>query len=345
MNLPKYIVYGDENNAPSFSSSIIIESLNKAAKNLGLYDENGLSVCYSCVGYQHNRDADCIICCYELPIPQIILENLSGKPVLGVSKDNLYFLLDGGVKKELASYFILGIDTEIWAPVERKKGQDDKFVILTYTESLTRSGILELFWAIAKMEKKDRNEILLYIKDRNATPIFEKNIKELAQGNDVNLFYNNCHISNVEEERGIYAQADCHFYLNRSSTFSMTTIQSMACGVPTVSLKYSGPNEYLSDQFSGLAVEYDLVPINLENQILQNFGMRSFFFPCRDTDYWARPRINSVQNCILKLKSNAALRKRLSIYGRKIAETMTWESSALQLAYRLFEFKQKGLIK
>jgi glycosyltransferase involved in cell wall biosynthesis len=332
----KFSVYGDPNNKPRFSSDIIISSLNQGAKNLGLYDETGAKVCYSCIGDQHGQNADALIVCYELPFPPFIIQNCQGKPIIGVSRDNMMFAIHGGFPAHLCNWIPLGVDSNIWKPV-KKKYLLDKFVVLSYTESLARSGLEILAEAFAK-ELGYKKECVLYIKDRNATPEFEKWIKDHSQKWSYNLIYDNRHISTPEEEIEVFAHADCHFYLNRSTTWGMTVCQSMTCGVPTASIAYSGPREYLSDDLTGLTVDYILEPVQHDLEYLKSIGMRDFFFPDNRPTYWAKPQIHSVMDNLGKLYRDKNLRERLSYLGREMGKSLTWERSAANLSQVLNQF-------
>lgn len=334
--LRKFRVVGDQKNQPRFSSSIIIDSLNKAAKNIGLYDENGLTVVYDCIGNSHGYNADALLVCYELPFPPIVARHCEGKPVIGVSRDNMRFALAGGHPPELCDYIQLGVDTSIWKPVE-KISYKDKFVVLSYTESLVRSG-LEILVESFRMAFENDKDVLLYIKDRNATREFEDWITERCKYLNIPLKYENRHITTPEEEMSVFSQVDCHAYLNRSTTWGMTVCQSMACGIPTISPAYSGPREYLIDQFSGLNCTYSLGLIEHEIEYLKSIGQRSYFFPFSFKDYWCIPNQESVAKCLVHLKKHDSLRKRLSINGSNFAKTFTWERSAAMLAESLGKF-------
>jgi glycosyltransferase involved in cell wall biosynthesis len=341
MNLTKYKVVGDPNNPPRFSSSIIIDSLNEGAKKLGLYDENGAIVVYDCISNQHGYNADAIILCYEMPGHQILLQNSQGKPVIAVSRDNMSFLIETGFPKEKVDYINLGVDSKLWKPI-KKEYLLDKYVVGCYTESLVRSGLEILVEAFGTLYGGDSNKIL-YIKDRNATPKFAEWIKEQSTYYNVDIIYNNCHLDTIEKEIEIFKHFDCHVNLNRSSTWFMPLLQSLSLGIPTASMCYSGPREYISDMLTGLEIDYDLEFLTNESlKALTDIGMRNFFFPVdninyRQQPYWASPKIESVKEVLIKLESSY-IRSRLSFLGRSVAETLNWERSSLNLSYVLSKF-------
>jgi glycosyltransferase involved in cell wall biosynthesis len=335
MNLKKFRVVGDPQNPARFSSNIITTSLNKAAKNLGLYDENGLTVVYDCIGNNHGYKADALIVCYELAFPDYVVKNCGDTPIICVSKDNLRFAIDGGCNPEKCAYINLGVDTNVWKPVVKNRYLD-KFVVLSYTESLVRSG-LEILVDSFELAFKHLGygDKLLYIKDRNATEEFQEWITQTCKEKGIPLKYENRHISTVDEEREVYASADCHVYLNRSTTWGMTVCQSMACGVPTISPCYSGPREYIVSYFSGIGCEYDYQIPDYELAYLKSIVQRNFFFPFRNTDFWCKPNKENVALNIQTLYNSKALRQKISKGGIAIANNFTWERSALMLSESL----------
>lgn len=339
--MQKFNVYGDPNNKPRFSSDIIISSINNAAKKLNLYDENGLSVCYDTICNNHAKDPQAYICCYEFTPPSFILDKAAGKPIIAVSRDNAFFFAEAGYNPILINYANLGIDTSIWNYVE-KKYMKDKFVVLSYTESLVRSGLEILIEGFGTYFCGNKDAVL-YIKDRNATPLFESYVKERAAHYNIEIIYNNCHLETPEQEKEIFAHADCHFYLNRSTTFGMCVAQSMACGIPTVSPDYSGPREFINDKFSGLSCDYELEPITdelLNN--LQSLGMRNYFFPIKqyhkNQPYWCKPKVQSVMNNLDILYKQPHMRKRLSFMGQQMASMMSWEKTATNISTILTKY-------
>lgn len=334
MNLPKFRVVGDQSNKPRFSSDIIISSLNNAAKNVGLYSESDFTVVYDCIGNNHGYKADALIVCYELNFPKFVVDNCGNTPVIAVSRDNMRFAINGGVKKELCNYINLGVDTSIWRPVTKKRFLD-KFVVLSYTESLTRSGLEILVQSFYEAFHDCLNDCVLFIKDRNATNEFSNWIHGECARLNINLIYKNEHLSTPEEEMDIFSSADCHVYLNKSTTWGMTVIQSMACGLPTISPDYSGPREFLLDKFSGLCPKYNLANPIHSNIELQKTGQRSFFFPMSNSDFWAESNPSSVAQYLKLLKNEPRARKYISENGIAMAKSFTWERSALMLSEAL----------
>jgi glycosyltransferase involved in cell wall biosynthesis len=317
MNLPKFRVVGDPKNYNKrFSTDIIVESLNKGARNVGLFDENGKTVVYDCLGSGYEdvyKNIAAKIVCYEAPFPDFVIRNCQNKPIICVSRDNMRFALDGGYPPHLTHYINLGVDVNIWKPVE-KKYLLDKFVVLSYTESLARSG-LEILLEAFKLAFKGDDSCVLFVKDRNATPEFKKYIDTFRP--DINIKYEDRHIGDVDSIREMFSYADVHAYINRSSTWAMTLTESMSCGLPIISPIYSGPAEYLRDGFTGFGVDYELSKPAEEIEYLKSLGMRNFMFPFRSSDYWCKPSVESLAKVLKTAKDNPRLRKKIGLLSKK----------------------------
>lgn len=336
MNYKKFFVYGDPNNKPRFSSSVIIESINNAAKEIGLYDENGLPVVYDCVCNHHGKNPAAIIGCYEIPYPDFIIRNAQNKPLLSVSRDSMKFAIDGGYNPHLCSFINLGVDTNIWTPVKKIKNLD-KFVVLSYTESLVRSGLEILIKAFTEAFRGNKDAVL-HIKDRNATLEFARWVHVQASENDINIIYDNVHLDTPEKIKDLFSGVDCHVYLNRSTTWGMTVLEGIACGIPTITPLYSGPRDFITDGQNGLACDFEITKVHTEINYLQSIGQRNFFFPLRESDYWCRPDFNSVAYKLKLLYNNSNLRQKLAHLGPIYAKSYSWQSSARMISENLQRF-------
>lgn len=338
MNLPKFKIVGDPNNKNKrFSTDIIVDSLNQAAKDLGLYSDTELVGVYDCLGNSHGVKSDFLITCYELPYPEVVKRFCGDKLTFTVSRDNYRFAIDGGMNPKNVRYVNLGVDSKKWEPLD-KKYLLDKFVVLSYTESLARSG-LEILLEGFKRAFKDNDNAILFIKDRNATSEFIEYVHKFARDNKINLKYENRHISEIEDIKEVFRHADTHFYLNRSTTWGMCLTEGMSSGLTTASCAYSGPREYIIDDYSGVEIEYDLTYVNSELDYLMSLGMRNFFFPCRPTDYWCRPKEVSVAESLRLLYNNRYHCKKIGRQGAEFIKHFTWEKTILNIAIELKKYK------
>jgi glycosyltransferase involved in cell wall biosynthesis len=337
----KFKMVGDLTSNPFHSSRIIIENINKAAKELDLYSDNGLVCCYDTLCNTHGHSPDAFHCAMELPFPRIILNNANGKPIIGLSQDNGWFAAEGGYPANLCNYVTLGVDNKVWSPVDRKK--KDTFVFGASIESTVRSDIPAIVRAFGEVFGGMTN-VVLYIKDRNATPLFETYLKEKAALYNIKLIHDNRHIENFEEERALFASWDAHIYLNRSGTFCMTLLQGMAVGCPSIGVAYSGPRDYLSHRINSLSVEYDLVSVSQQKiQELEQIGMRNFLFPFNFQNYayepyWAQCRLESVKDCMEQMVASPDLRDKLSQNGITTGEWFNWQRTAMNMSFVLNRF-------
>lgn len=332
----KFRVVGDPNNPERFSSKIIIDSLNNSAKKLNLYSENELTVVYDGCCNNHGYNPDAFICTYEICFPEILLEKANKKPILGVSKDNKEFVIEGGYEEHLAGYFPLGVDSNIYPEVNKVKNKS-QFTVGVYTESLVRGGIELCLQAFATAFKNNK-EAKLLIKDRNGTETFMEYVKNFAEYHNIEVEYQNAHFNSIDQIIDWFSGVDCHLYMNRSSTWAMPPCESMTMGVPTIAVAYSGPREYIFNKNTGLEIEFRKEHVQASIFNLIDIGCRNFFFTSgyKTQPSWAVGNITKAAEILLDIKENLDLRKEISKNGRKYAiENLTWENSAKKLHEQL----------
>jgi glycosyltransferase involved in cell wall biosynthesis len=330
--MKKFKVVGDPNNQSRFSSKIIIDSLNAAAKKLDLYSDEELIIVYDGCCNNHGYKVDAFICTYEICFPSIVLNNANKKPILGVSQDNKQFIIDGGHPEELTGYFPLGVDASLYPKIQKTKNKS-QFVVGVYTESLVRGGI-ELCLESFITAFKDNKDVKLVIKDRNATDIFSEYIKNFSKLHNVNIEYENSHFNSIDKIIEWFSGIDCHLYMNRSSTWAMPPCESMTMGIPTIAVSYSGPREYIFHGKTGLEIDYtkEYVQNSLFNLI--EIGCRNFFFTSgyKTQPTWAVGNTQKASELLIQLKNNSDLYKEISKNGREYAiNNLTWENSAKKL--------------
>lgn len=336
MNNLKFKVVGDPNNKNRFSSKIITDSLNEAAKKLDIYSDNSLTVVYDGCCNNHGYEADAFICTYEISFPSILLQKANGKPILGVSKDNLNFILKGKYDPNYSGYFPLGVDSKLYPKVEKTKNLS-QYVVGVYTESLIRGGVELCLQSFAKAFSGDKNTKLV-IKDRNGTERFSQFVSHFSKENNITVEYQNAHFNYISEVLEWFSGVDCHLYMNRSSTWAMPPLESMTMGIPTLAVAYSGPREYIFDKHTGIELPFSEVEIDKDFQTLTDIGCRNFFFLSgySSVPTWAVGDITKTAEKLIELKNNAQLRSYISTNGRKYAiENLSWEKSALKLQEQL----------
>ncbi len=337
--LPKFRVLGDSSANPFFSSSVIVNGLNNGARKIGLFDENGIKIVYSTTANDYgHQDAAIIDCLYEFSFPMPILQNLNGRPCIGNCIDNMFFAKTGGYPSNLIGYVPLGVDTEVFTP-QKRTGNKDVFRFLSFAESNTRCGLDTLIQAFGELFS-GRKDVELYIKDRNPTPIFVEYVQKQAEHYNIIIIHNTENTQDHDTLRKIYSDADAHVFVNNSSTWALTCVESMACGLPLIAMNYSGPNNYLRDNFNGLEVDYDLEPVT--DALIQSLiakGMKNFIFSNNShitMPFWAKPKIESLKQQLFSIFK--ADKNQLSFLGNNAiltANQFTWSRAATLLSYQL----------
>lgn len=330
--MQKFCVIGDKANA-FFSSSLIITNLNKAAQKLGLFDENAPKIVYSTVGsdYGHQNVA-AIICLYELPFPLPILHNLGNRPVIGSGLDNMFFAAEGGYPCHLCYYAPLGVDSTIFTP---QKKTHNKFRFLSFAESNSRCGLHLLLDAFGD-EFRGMRDVELYIKDRLATPTWKTYVKEKASEYNIVVIHDTENTQDFEQIKKIYGDSDVHVFLNQSSTWALSCCESMAMGLPLIAMNYSGPANYLRDNFNGYAVKYALEEVDdLKINSLIKIGLRNFLFPTASylhPPYWAAPEHDDLRKSLEGATTKCFDMDRWGQNAQLTAAQFTWERSVVQLS-------------
>lgn len=333
----KFCVKGDSSADPFYSSSLIIDGLNEGAKKAGIYDEKGKTVVYSTTCNDYGHHADALLCVYETVFPIPILQQANGRPIIGCSLDNLFFITDA-YPSSLAGYSILGVDTNKFKPIKRT-GNREKFRFLCLAESNARSGIEILLRAFAQTFS-DRPGVELYLKDRGATDNFKTVVAEFAKVNHVNIIHDCENTQSFDAVKKLYSESDCHVFVSRVTTWGMSLLESMSMGLPIISVPYAGPAEYLRDGFNGLAVKYEIEEIRQEHlDNLTAFGFRNHMFPLSTypkKPYWAKPNIESLMEAMSWMFS--LTKEQLNYMSRNAiitANQFTWEKAAVNLSYQL----------
>jgi glycosyltransferase involved in cell wall biosynthesis len=324
------------------STNIIVNSINVAAKKLDLYsDKPGDFVFYyDTLADDHGEKADAMYVAYELTFPQLLIQRLAGRPVLGLSKENAMFATLAGYPPHLVHYVSMGVDTDVWR-YTTKKYKKDKFVFLSFCESNTRSGFDILIPAFCQAFQGNKGVELL-IKDREATDQFKAYVRSMAEAHNVTIIHEDQHITNFEDQLRYYESADVHICLNRSHTWGMVMSQGMSCGIPTITQRYSGPSDYCTS-INSLSVDFDLEEVdNSLIQYLTTIGLKNHLIPVTDDQYpsnkpfWSRPRFDSVKLKMLELaNTNKIILSEYSLLARQTALWFSWEKTALNLSYSI----------
>jgi glycosyltransferase involved in cell wall biosynthesis len=325
-------ILGDTNNSKFRSSDIIISNINSAAKKLGIFSEDGYKIVYDCIGNTHGHNPDAMIIVYELIFPHFIFKNIHPKPILGVSRDNLNFILESGYPPHLCDYVHLGVDSSIWS--FREKKTQDKFTLLGIGESNSRGGLEFIVQNFCEQFKNSKS-VRLYLRDREAGDIFKSWVKEKSIEFNVEIIHDDRHLENFEEEKEIYYKADAAICLNKTSTWNLRTIECMSTGTPLIVIPYAGPRDYTINNFSALHVDFDLCPFT-EQDIFdaQKLGLRNHLFHPSihpKTPYWSIPKNESIKLTMQEMVENSNLRNFISHYGSITSQKFSWEKCAINI--------------
>jgi len=332
----KFCVKGDISANSFFSSSIIINNLNEGAKKAGLYDENGKTVVYSttCNDYGHKTDA--FICVYETVLPFPVIQMANGRPIIGCSLDNLFFITDS-YPYDKVGYFPLGVDTEIFKPVPRSASE--KFRFLHFSESNARTGAEVVLHAFCTLFKGDPT-VELYLKDRMATDEFKNYVKAVASTYKANVIHDTDNTQSFDHVKTIYSNSDVAISISRSSTWNMPALEAMAMGKPLIGIKYCGMDEFLRHEFNGIAVEHNIQVITQEHlNFLNSIGCRNHMFPLNSYTrpaYWAETGNKDLMNAMYRMRhAEKDWLDYLSKNAVTTAKQFTWEKSAVLLSCEL----------
>jgi glycosyltransferase involved in cell wall biosynthesis len=328
------------NTSVNGSTNIIVQSLNNALKKLDLYEEEGLTIHYDSLGNTHGLNPQAILTVYELNFPQFILNNLAGRPMIGCSKDNMAFAINAGYPPELCRYVPLGVDCSIWKPIERVLEDDGKFVVLSFSESQTRGGFEDVLMGFCSAFSGQK-DVVLYLKDRETTDKFRTRVQSYRDNFEVNIILDDRNLVSIEEQNGLFSDADVMLYLNYSTTWGLISCQSLAAGCPLMAMSYCGPAEYLSE-YNGFKIDYFLQEVDdYVLNVLQDLGLRNYLFPrsCYHvTPYWARPVMDDVVDKLRYAYNHREELKQKRINAVATAQNFSWERSAMNFSRTLAEY-------
>lgn len=133
-----------------------------------------------------------------------------------------------------------GIDLNVFKPtntidIRRKYSiQKEKKIILGAASVWNERKGLEDFIKLSEVLEKDYIIVLVGLN--------KKQIKQLPS-NIIGIE----RTENINELANLYTQADVFFNPSKEETFSLVTVEAMACGTPVVAYDYSAPSELIPD--------------------------------------------------------------------------------------------------
>jgi len=129
---------------------------------------------------------------------------------------------------------------------------------------------------------------------------------------------------NQNQLSNLYNEADVFLNATEGEAFSLCALESMACGLPTISTNFGGQTDFVTNE-NGWLIDYELKPVEHE---LMYEGVS-----------WAKPNIEQLRKAmreccnpeIIKEKGNKALNN---------SKDLTWDNTALKSQEALNEIKE-----
>lgn len=194
-----------------------------------------------------------------------------------------------------------GVDLERFKPLDQQKCKDslnlvDKNIVISVAQRIEPlKGLDLLINALPYLDQLNMTKLLIVGGDQNST----KEIEQLM------MLIGNLGLSNTVDFTGPVLQKDLPKYYNASDvfvmpsryeTFGLAALEAQACGLPVIAADVGGPEVFIEN------------------------GKNGYLVPNQNPKQYAK-RINQV----IANKMNNKVMKQES---RKIAETMSWESTA-----------------
>ena len=117
--------------------------------------------------------------------------------------------------------------------------------------------------------------------------------------------------------RDFYNQGDVFVSMSMAEAFNLPVLEAMACGLPAIISGYGGQTDF-SDNSNGWIV---------------NKGEYGYFSkePIYEETKWFKPSISAIRTTLREVYTNRQSVKKKRVKALKMAQTMTWNSSARKL--------------
>jgi hypothetical protein len=203
----------------------------------------------------------------------------------------------------------LGIDPNIFYPRESESD------IFTFLLSGTLNGRKNpsLVYESFKNVFGDRNDVQLIIKSIGRLPV---NFPSTDNIQIINEMYT------PDQYAELLSKADCFVYPTQGEGFGLGPLEAMACGTTTICTNWSGPEDYLDDEYA-----YKL-KYSLTGSVGSHWG---------DTFNYAVPDKEHLKYLMLYTFNNrdeVALKGKIA--SKTIRDNFTWENTANRL-YSIFQ--------
>lgn len=187
----------------------------------------------------------------------------------------------------------------------------ETFVVLAASDLLSSPLRKNPFGAIDAFRRAFGNaqDVRLIIKLRNIDRDveFEKQLLSRIEGaQNIQILDRVLHRKDMLR---LISSADTYLSLHRSEGLGLPLAEAMLLGVPTVATAWSGNLDFMSNE-TAMLVPYVLTPISAPDP---------YYGSVPDAE-WAEPNIEEAANALKVLKSDPAVRKRISHAARVFAE-------------------------
>ncbi|MEA2717563.1 MAG: hypothetical protein QOI99_1880 [Actinomycetota bacterium] len=220
----------------------------------------------------------------------------------------------------------LGVDVDYFHPDITGYRPSTRFTFLSVFEWGERKAPEVLLRAFAE-EFKDSEDVLLLLSVFNRDPDVdvERQIAdlELPPGAPVVVMLNPKFTA--PQMGALYRSADCFVLPSRGEGWGMPVLEAMACGLPTIATRWSGPADFLHE-----GVGYPLEPLRLvpaEARCPYYAGFE-----------WADPDVDQLRALMREVADDPeAARVRGLAAAAEVAAKWTWDHAAGKVKARLLE--------
>ncbi len=143
-----------------------------------------------------------------------------------------------------------GVDTELFSPSDRKKGQDER-VVLFVGRLIALKGIQYLTRSMPSILKEHPGTLFIFIGSGNINACI-KELENLKVPKDNYLFLGYKDRASLPK---YYRNADLLVLPSLQENFPFTLLEAMACGVPSIVSDVGGSSEIVENNVNGLLIK------------------------------------------------------------------------------------------
>lgn len=257
-------------------------------------------------------------------IPSKVCTLLSGYNFLWVpSAWGRDVLIASGVTPNLINVVSEGVDTSVYFP---KIKPHNGFIFLSIGKYEKRKGIDELVQAFSEEFPEPTYPTMgLWLKADH--PLMPERILDLTLKTSIDK---RIKVLGGDYPEGdlikLYQGADAFVFPSRAEGFGLPALEAIACGIPLLSVCYSGQTEYLKEIESlYYPIQYELVPIcdrDFQNSFREAFDGEDF-------GSWAEPNLLGLRAAMRDVYDNINLWKTRALRASdKIRSQFDWKDIA-----------------